>query len=266
MPISTPREWVERYRGDVDHFEHVLEHLIVPAVEKAGFDVKRPAASGADLIQAGIVKNLEEADLVLCDMSTLNANVFFELGIRTALDRPVCMIRDEFVTVPFDTSIVNYHEYSSALHAWELQQQIDGLATHVAASNAVEDNALWRYFGLTRRGRPATEAVGSDPEGQKLDLLLEEVQMLRRQQRPTTRAETQRGSPSVELQRRRDFSRKARDILSSDFHSLRYVDDRIVIYPSRAVTAGELERLHEAADDAGLGDRPLVILGVDVTE
>ena len=43
--------------------------------------------TGADLIHAQIVKNLQFADVVLCDVSTHNPNVFFELGIRTALNR-----------------------------------------------------------------------------------------------------------------------------------------------------------------------------------
>ena len=47
-----------------------------------------PTASGSDLIHAKIIKNLETADLVLCDMSALNPNVFFEFGMRTALNKP----------------------------------------------------------------------------------------------------------------------------------------------------------------------------------
>ena len=119
MPISTPETCVPLYQGDEDHFEHVLECLFIPAVEKAGFKAVRPAAKAAEVIQAVIIQNLEKADLVLCDMSTLNANVFFELGIRTALGKPVCLVKDDITQkVPFDTSIVNYYEYLSALPSW----------------------------------------------------------------------------------------------------------------------------------------------------
>lgn len=84
MPITTPPELLAIYANDRDHFPHVLKHLFAPAIEKAQYEVIPPAAKGSDLIHAEIIKHLETADLVLCDMSTLNPNVFFELGIRTA--------------------------------------------------------------------------------------------------------------------------------------------------------------------------------------
>src|ERR1035441_11085965 len=77
MPISTPLDWVSKYSADADHFKHVLSHLFIPALEKAGYTPIPPIAKGAELIHAGIIRNIEKADLVLCDMSTLNPNVFF---------------------------------------------------------------------------------------------------------------------------------------------------------------------------------------------
>jgi nucleoside 2-deoxyribosyltransferase len=116
MPISTPEHLVPKYSGDKDHFFHVLEHLFVPAVERNKFNAVRPIAEGSDVIHAEIIKNLEKADLVLCDASSLNANVFYELGIRTALDKPVCIVRDELTPkIPFDTTIINHHVYESSL-------------------------------------------------------------------------------------------------------------------------------------------------------
>ncbi len=74
------------------------------------------SSAGADLIHAEIIRKLEEADLVPCDRWTLNPNVFFELGIRTALDRPVALVRDDQTAIlPFDTGILNTHTYRSAL-------------------------------------------------------------------------------------------------------------------------------------------------------
>ena len=120
MPITTPDSFVEIYRDGKDHFKHVLECLFIPAVEKAGFEAIPPIAKGSDLIHAEIIKNLETADLVLCDMSCLNPNVFFEFGIRTSLNKPVSVVKDELtVNVPFDTGILNNKEYDSKLDTWE---------------------------------------------------------------------------------------------------------------------------------------------------
>jgi hypothetical protein len=142
---------------------------------------KKPIAEGADLIHAEIVRNLETADLVLCDISALNANVFFEFGIRTALDRPICLVRDEHTKLPFDVGGINCHQYASSLAAWELTQEIERLAGHVkvAARRADGHNALWRHFGLTQRGRDAIDATPDDATSAAIRVLAEEIQSLR---------------------------------------------------------------------------------------
>src|SRR5688500_7238945 len=94
MPLTTPPAVRETYRDEA-HFAHVLQHHFAPALEAATYEVWPPAASGSDLIQGEIIRQLDQADLVLCDMTSLNANVFFELGIRTALDKPVAMVKDK---------------------------------------------------------------------------------------------------------------------------------------------------------------------------
>ncbi|TAK61813.1 MAG: hypothetical protein EPO24_05530, partial [Bacteroidetes bacterium] len=68
MPITTPSEKLAEYNNDVEHFIHVMEHLFIPAIEKAELEPMLPIASGTDVIQAEIIKKLETADLVLCDM------------------------------------------------------------------------------------------------------------------------------------------------------------------------------------------------------
>src|ERR1700693_961656 len=114
MPITTTPGALPLYNNDQDHFAHVLEHLFVPAIEMAGCKVIRPKMIGADIIQAVIIRHLEEADLVLCDISLHNPNVFFELGIRTALDLPVAVVKDDKTDkLPFDTSIINTYSYDS---------------------------------------------------------------------------------------------------------------------------------------------------------
>src|SRR5262245_43856575 len=147
MPISTPDSFLASYLNDKDHFLHVLDHLFLPALKKIGLNPIPPVAKGSEVIQAEIIKNIEEADLVLCDMSTLNANVFFELGIRTAINKPVCMVKDDVTQkVPFDTLIVNYHTYISSLHAWTLERQIAEIAEHIQQSMKRSEgrNTLWK--------------------------------------------------------------------------------------------------------------------------
>jgi hypothetical protein len=175
MPISTSKDAAGDYGGDDLHFAHVLDHLFVPAIERAGLEVVKPIIKGADLIHAEIVKQLEEADMVLCDMSGLNANVFFELGIRTALDRPAALVKDDKTgQVPFDASVINHHTYDSSLSPWKLEKEIQTLSEHLSETSqrAGGRNGLWRYFGLTQRAEPAEI---ENPLEEKIDLVLEEV-------------------------------------------------------------------------------------------
>jgi hypothetical protein len=71
MPISTPAGVRDRYSGDQDHFIHVAEYIFQPRrrAGKAGYDFCPPAVISSDIIQAEIIRNLEESELVLCDIN-----------------------------------------------------------------------------------------------------------------------------------------------------------------------------------------------------
>lgn len=181
MPISTPEVVRDKYRDGAAHFRHVLECLLIPSVEKAHFTPIPPIAEGADLIHAEIVRQLESADLVLCDMSSLNPNVFFEFGIRCALNKPVCVVKDDVTDkVPFDTGILNHGEYKSSLEPWELGNEISKIAKHIETSFARSKgaNPLWRYFGAKGEALPTKGEQGTD---EKLDLLFMQMDALRQE-------------------------------------------------------------------------------------
>jgi hypothetical protein len=178
MPVSTPEHLVATYGGDKDHFQHVLDCLFIPAVEKAGLNPIPPIAEGADMIHAGIIQNLQQAGMVLCDMSSLNANVFFELGIRTAVGKPICLVKDELTSkVPFDIGIINYETYASALPGWAIQSDIEMLAKHLikSAERSPDSNTLWKHFGL----KVQAHLPSSKPENEisdRLELLTAQVE------------------------------------------------------------------------------------------
>jgi len=230
MSITTPAEFVERYGNDKDHFDHVLEHLFKPAVEKAGLTPIPPSATGSDLIQAEIIKRLELDDLVLCDMSTLNPNVFFELGIRTALDKPTCLVRDALTTkVPFDTSMINYHTYDQSLAPWKLDNEINSLADHLLKSiNTSEGrNSLWRYFGLTKR---AEMGVPDSPIEGKLDLILarlEEIEEDKLRATPRTTTEPPSNDRAALAQWIIDQCQAIAEEMAASFSDAQFTDDTI---------------------------------------
>lgn len=182
MPMTTRPEDAAAY-GDEDHWNHVMEHFFVPTIEKAGLTPVRPIARGSSMIHAGIIQNLENADMVLCDMSGHNPNVFFELGVRTSLDKPIAIVRDEKTTIPFDLGGLNAHPYKSHLNLWELPEQMERLESHLQAAITTCDgrNPLWAQYGLTKRAETPTS--DEDGIGARLDLILTRVGQLEGEQR-----------------------------------------------------------------------------------
>jgi hypothetical protein len=178
MPISVHDNHLNDYRGDNEHFKHVLEHLFAPVIETIDYELIPPNAKGSDLIHAEIIKNLEESDLVLCDMSTLNPNVFFELGIRTALNKPVCVVKDDKTPViPFDMGIINSHTYLSGIEPWILDSEIDKIKQHIEESikRSGSENRLWRQFGITNVAKEYKQEAGVDPRIEYVMLQLDYI-------------------------------------------------------------------------------------------
>ena len=153
MPITTPMN----YYDDKNHFIQVYQHLFEPALNNAGFDAIPPNTNGSNLIHADIIYNLQSASLVLCDMSSLNPNVFFELGIRTALNKPVCMIKDNLTKeTPFDAFLINHHIYNHTLNVSYIDSEKEKLTQHIkdTIKNTPQSNALWEKLGITYAAEP----------------------------------------------------------------------------------------------------------------
>src|SRR5262245_28785702 len=69
-------------------FEAIHTGVIGPALTESGF----AGSTTGEIIDAGNIREdmfalILEADLIVCDITILNANVFYELGIRHALRR-----------------------------------------------------------------------------------------------------------------------------------------------------------------------------------
>jgi O-acetyl-ADP-ribose deacetylase (regulator of RNase III) len=101
--------------GDVEvDFDEVYERLIQPAVEAEGLDcircdqIARPGS-----IHKSMIENIFEADVAVVDITTLNPNVFYELGVRHALkSRVTVLLRREQVDVPFNINGFNVTDYN----------------------------------------------------------------------------------------------------------------------------------------------------------
>lgn len=100
MPFSEP--WSDS----------VYERMIKSAVDGAGLECYRGDASVrvGDLTQ-NIWNELLKAGLVIADVSALNANVFYELGLAHALGKDTFILKNKESKVPADFGGAHYYEY-----------------------------------------------------------------------------------------------------------------------------------------------------------
>ena len=132
MPTVAPRGSLPRYAGDEDHFNHVLEHLLEPAVRAAKLEPIAACVPSAVPVNPELAKQLEHADLVLFDLSLMRPHVLFAAGVRTALNRPSCFVRDSVTThTPFDSAVVECLEYAANLVPWTVEDQVERLRRHI---------------------------------------------------------------------------------------------------------------------------------------
>ena len=122
MPFSTRKpvgfdgQEIEPHREI--NFDHVYDHLFVPALKQAGYEAFRADSEvGAGDIRTDMFFELVTADLVVADISILNANVFYELGIRHGVcPRGVLIVKNNLVpSRPFDIAPDRSFTYDASL-------------------------------------------------------------------------------------------------------------------------------------------------------
>jgi hypothetical protein len=114
MPIR--REGSEEYF----HFRTIYDEYILPIVTPYGFEkvIRADDIHKSGAITQDIIVQLATAELVVADLTDLNPNVFYELGVRHSLrGRGTILVLDEGRTadVPFDLSAYRVIKFKSDL-------------------------------------------------------------------------------------------------------------------------------------------------------
>ncbi|WP_312373165.1 hypothetical protein [Lachnoclostridium sp.] len=95
-----------------DHYKHVYDDIFAEAIKSAGFKPKRADDDkSSSMIQVEIIRDIVSAPMAICDLSSRNPNVLFELGIRQAFDLPVVLVQEVGTPRIFDISTINTIEY-----------------------------------------------------------------------------------------------------------------------------------------------------------
>ncbi len=114
-PESEARIFVAIPSGNT--FEAIYAELIKKPLARLGFQVDRAAdLSTANDIMRDIIRGIEDADVVLADLTDRNPNVFYEIGLAHARGRPVIMLTQDLEDIPFDLRQYRTIKYDTQFH------------------------------------------------------------------------------------------------------------------------------------------------------
>lgn len=178
MPISDPDGY------EPEHFRRVYEDLFMPACDEAGYHATRAdEVRQTNLIHLDVLQKIIESPMALCDLSSRNPNVLFELGLRQAFDKPVVLVQEVGTPPIFDINPLRYASYRREMlyrQVIEDQKEIaDAIReTHEAIGNSRSVNSIVKLLSLTH-GAALTNISESEKESALLQVIMTEISNLR---------------------------------------------------------------------------------------
>ena len=163
--------------GSEIDFDAVYSNLIAPAIAEAGLEpIRADHEAVGGLIHKPMYERLVLCEYAVADLTTANANVFYELGLRHAA-RPystILLFSKDGKQLPFDVGPLRAIPYE--LHA-------DGTPTHIDTTKAVLVKSLMEARKAATEGpipdSPVfhlVEGYPSDIAHAKTDIFREQVQ------------------------------------------------------------------------------------------
>ncbi|MCG5264131.1 hypothetical protein MCL27_03700 [Acinetobacter pittii] len=179
MPIADHPDYKQ------GHFKRVYEDIIKPACHAAGYHaVRADDVAQTNLIHLDILQKLLESPMAICDLSTRNPNVLFELGLRQAFDKPTILIQEVGTPQIFDINLFRYTQYRNGLDYRDvladqkaIQKVIEETKQAVAEKKSV--NSIIKLLSITN---PATLQDSSNfGDKDYFDILLNEISSIKNQ-------------------------------------------------------------------------------------
>lgn len=85
--------------------DKILKYIISPSVSEFGYNlIRADSISAPGMITSQIIKHILECPLLIADLSEKNPNVFYELALRHAVNKPVIQLISKGESIPFDIS------------------------------------------------------------------------------------------------------------------------------------------------------------------
>lgn len=172
MPISNADGY------EPGHFNRVYDYIIKPACEAAGFKPSRADdTKHTNTIILDILNQIVKADMVVCDLSSKNPNVMYELGIRQAFNLPVVLMKDLATNRVFDTSSLRDIEYDHSLRIDTVRTAIGKISEALKETYEKKDSDTHSLISLLNI-EAATLPVRKELSAETT-LILEEIKALK---------------------------------------------------------------------------------------
>jgi hypothetical protein len=158
-------------------FDRYFKNIFVPAIEDAGLRaIRADSVFMPSAIMPDIWRFLSEAKVLVAELTGRNPNVFYELGLAHALQKPVILVATSLDDVPFDLRGLRVLVYDKENEDWGAE-----LRRTIAASLKETLSDPTRAVPSTFVERRISEPQKVDPLQTVLRQLTEEVRAMRRQ-------------------------------------------------------------------------------------
>ena len=155
-----------------------LEAIVRPVFEKhfPQYVVRRAdGIPGPGMIDGQMISHIIDADIVIADLTNVNPNVFYEIGLRHMVQKPIIHMHEQGTKIPFDVSLFRSFKYSRSTPR-ELADACKGLeeAVRVVVSPSYEvENPVTRTLGMRefkQHASPSDKIIANELETLKAQM------------------------------------------------------------------------------------------------
>jgi len=104
----------------LDWSNRIWQKMIKPVIEKSGYNAKRADDLYGQDIMEDIWNRILTSKIIIADITSRNANVFYELGIAHTLGKNVILISQTVEDIPFDLNRYRHILYEDNFDGYEI--------------------------------------------------------------------------------------------------------------------------------------------------
>ncbi|MCH8252759.1 MAG: hypothetical protein IID36_09945 [Planctomycetes bacterium] len=243
---STPKGKCFVMMPFADPFDIYFNKIYKDAIEKAGMEpIRADDLFRPSVIVSDIWNMVQKADVLFAELTTKNANVFYELGLAHAIGKPVILVSETMSDVPFDLQQLRVLLYNKDDPSWG-----EKLASNITAAIQETLDAPIEAVPSTFRKLVESQAPKQDKTQSRLEMLERQVFRMRRNlERPQHRR-----LPVTDAERELEAVNNVEGfdkwVLRWDRRGIQESVLKIIASSSSNVPEGEAERIGEVLKKA----------------